>query len=216
MTKKKLVITITSLCLVVVAAVAAVVGILAATNMTLNTKVKVTYTPNKNVIAEIGARYQKNGSGTATTLLADTSITYATPTTTYSIGSTGATEEIALEEVNATTNPYIVFEFSFKNTSNANQTQSKYLNVAMTNNLRTENMTAKTYYSTTQATDLTKTTIEKLGQTSTLANIEGCGKNGTAYVYIIVEATVGESGSYGSLESETLVFNLTASDTTAA
>ena len=216
MTKKKLVITITSLCLVVVAAVAAVVGILAATRMTLNTKVKVTYTPGENVIAEIGARYQKNGTGTIETLLADTSITYATPSTTYSIGSTGATEEIALEEVNVTTNPYIVFEFSFKNTSNANQTRSKYLNVVMQDNLKTDNMTAKTFYSTTQATDLTKATIEKLGTTSTLANIEGCGKGGTAYVYIIVEAKVGESGSYGSLEAETLVFTLSASETTAA
>lgn len=216
MTKKKLVITITSLCLVVVAAVAAVVGILAATRMTLNTRVKVTYTPNENVIAEIGARFQKNGTGTIETLLANTSITYATPDTTYDIGSTESAKSIALEEVNATTNPYIVFEFSFKNTSNTNQTQSKYLNVVMTNNLKTNNMTAKTFYSTTQATDLTKSTIENLGTTSTLANIEGCGKNGTAYVYIIVEAKVGESGSYGSLEAETLVFNLSASNTNAA
>jgi len=53
MSKKKLIITITSLCLVVVAAVAAVVGVVAASTQTVNSTVSVTYAAN-NVKATMG------------------------------------------------------------------------------------------------------------------------------------------------------------------
>ncbi len=216
MTKKKLIITITSLCLVVVAAVAAVVGILAATQSHLNTQVKVTYTPNPNVIAKIGARYGKNGltdSENVVTLLDDTDITYTTTNTEWTIGSTD--KEIKLGEVaGSVENPYIVFEFSFKNTAKQNQDQSKYLTVAMENGFVTNNMTATLYYSAKAAEDLKKSTIENLKETAAvLQNIEGNGTNTAAYVYILVEAKLGETGSYGTLAGQTLKFNLTAKAT---
>jgi len=74
MSKKKLIITITSLCLVVVAAVAAVVGVVAASTQTVRSTVNVTYTAN-NVKATVGVmsklQYDSNygeNRGTATSI----------------------------------------------------------------------------------------------------------------------------------------------------
>lgn len=73
MSKKKLIITITSLCLVVVAAVAAVVGVVAASTQTVTSTVSVSYLAN-NVKAtmSVTSKLQKDGDfGTTRTTTAD-------------------------------------------------------------------------------------------------------------------------------------------------
>jgi hypothetical protein len=68
MSKKKLIITITSLCLVVVAAVAAVIGVVAASTQTVNANVSVVYrATNVKAVISVDSRWQ-NDATWATTL----------------------------------------------------------------------------------------------------------------------------------------------------
>jgi len=65
MSKKKLIITITSLCLVLVAAVAAVVGVVAASQQTVTSTIHVTYAAN-NVKASVAVSTKSEAENTWT------------------------------------------------------------------------------------------------------------------------------------------------------
>jgi hypothetical protein len=129
MSKKKLIITITSLCLVVVAAVAAVIGVVAASTQTVNSRVSVTYRAN-NVKASVGVQaiYQQDANfgddgfvNRATTVSEDPNFLATEAATTRNVD---VSDQIVLGNSGATAqNPdadwsferYILYRFSFTN-----------------------------------------------------------------------------------------------------
>ena len=201
---KKLIIAITSLCLVVVAAVAAVVGILAATQVNVNSKLYVTYTPTAQVIATASASYAVNGGST-------TSINSAT----YNYN--GAATSTALDKTNITlddTNTYVIFMFSFKNNAVAANTNSKVLKVTVPSTPAATNMNVNTKYkkgTSAPLASLTKTNFNNLADATDATAIQSIGIGETGYMYVMVEIQPGKQGSWGSASANTFAFQLSAS-----
>ena len=208
MTKKKLVITITSLCLVVVAAVAAVVGILAATKVTLNSNFNVKYTPSAHVIAKVTGRYQEEGK-TAVSFVTQ-AFNYGEETNTAKIQSASSdSETIELND----TNKYVVIEFVFENTAVEGNTNSQVLTVEMTDNSKkaTDHMSYDIFTTTTALANLTKdnfTTGKANKADNALAAINYGSK---AYVYVLVERTEGIEGSWGTVAGKTNTYEFALS-----
>ena len=200
---KKLIIAITSLCLVVVAAVAAVVGILAATQVNVNSKLYVTYTPTAQVIATASASYAING-GT----------TNAINSATYNYG--GATTSTALDKTNITlddTNTYVIFMFTFKNNAVAANTNSKVLKITVPETPSATNMNVTTKYkkgTSAPLASLTKTNFTNLASATDPTAIQSIGIGETGYMYVMVEIQAGKQGSWGDAKNNTFAFQLTA------
>ncbi len=200
MTKKKLIITITSLCLVVVAAVAAVVGILAATQVNITSSLKVTYTPTKQVIADVTASYSKKGDPSATQI-GTTQLRYTTATSEY----TYSLANITLDD----TTTYVVFEFKFENKAEADNTNSKTLHVAVAGTPEVKNMTVTTRYST-EAVALTDQAVKGIEDTNTATSVlKNIGLGGTGYMYVLVERVEAKAGSWNAAN---YVFTLDATE----
>lgn len=127
MSKKKLIITITSLCLVVVAAVAAVVAVLAAANQTVRSNISVSYSANNvKATATLAYKFQTSNQWYAPNQEADTqndlpadvaqagfSVVDAQRTETLSsralqLGGDGVGENYKF-------NRYVIYRFSFHN-----------------------------------------------------------------------------------------------------
>ena len=201
---KKLIIAITSLCLVVVAAVAAVVGILAATQVNVNSKLYVTYTPTAQVIATASASYAVNGGST-------------TPINSATYNYNGAATSTALDKTNITlddTNTYVIFMFSFKNNAVAANTNSKVLKVTVPSTPAATNMNVNTKYkkgTSAPLTSLTKTNFNNLADATDATAIQSIGIGETGYMYVMVEIQPGKQGSWGNASSNTFSFALSAS-----
>ncbi|MGN0798403.1 MAG: hypothetical protein ACI4L7_02445 [Christensenellales bacterium] len=201
---KKLIIAITSLCLVVVAAVAAVVGILAATQVNVNSKLYVTYTPTAQVIATASASYAINGGTT-------TSINSAT----YNYG--GTTTSTALDKTNIAlddTNTYVIFMFTFKNNAETANTNSKVLKITVPETPSATNMNVTTKYkkaTSAPLASLTKTNFTNLADATDATAIQSIGIGETGYMYVMVEIQAGKQGSWGSASANTFAFQLSAS-----
>jgi hypothetical protein len=139
MSKKKLIITITSLCLVVVAAVAAVVGVVAASTQTVTSNVSVTYAAT-NVKAKINlvSRYQNDATWSTRTLqtaneveflategsTTKTSVASATP---IALGTSGTDQTAA----NWIFERYVIYRFEFLN-NYASEGEGRTMNVSLT------------------------------------------------------------------------------------
>ncbi len=200
MTKKKLIITITSLCLVVVAAVAAVVGIIAATNVGINSNLSVSYTPGAEVIATVKGEYSV--AGAAATTINETSFVY---------GKTESTAAIDQAAVNLTdTNKYVIFAFTFKNDATTDNTNSAVLTVKVTDNSKANKMTADVKYTKTAITAMNE---EAFGNVTHAADaLDSIGIGETGYVYVMVKIQDGVEGSWGTKSGadHTFQFALTA------
>lgn len=201
MTKKKLIITITSLCLVVVAAVAAVVGIIAATNVGINSNLSVSYTPGAEVIATVKGEYSVAGAADAT-LINETSFVY---------GDTNTTAAIDQAAVNLTdTNKYVIFAFTFKNDATTDNTNSAVLTVKVTDNSEANKMTASVKYTKTAITAMNEAAFGNVTHSATALDSIGVGETG--YVYVMVKIQDGVKGSWGTKSGadNTFQFALTA------
>ena len=202
MSKKKYIIAITSLSLVIVALVGAVVGILAATSVTVTSNLYVAYTPTKDVIGTVTASYLKKGG--SKTQIGTKSWKYRDPAGTNAMNITNLTID--------DTNNYIIFEFLFKNDASSGNDQSKYMKVTETGS-PTSSLTVAKKYSNSALTTLSDTEFKNLQDktNSVLKNIV----NGTpAYIYIMVSIkTAGVPGSWGSATANAFTFNLEASPT---
>lgn len=210
MTKKKLIITITSLCLVVVAAVAAVVGVIAANNVAFNSKITVTYNPSAHVQATVAANYAENGGATQT-LFGPTTVEYGQATAAYTIPE----KTIDLTD----DKPYVIFEFSIKNDVVKADTEHNILGVAITDNdAKTGEMTITKIKTTTKLTTLDKASFNEAKASASetaldsLAPKDGATEGQTGYFYVMVEIVPGKAGSWGTKggASDTFVFTLTA------
>jgi len=148
MSKKKLIITITSLCLVVVAAVAAVVGVVAASQQTVNANVSVVYrATNVKAVINVKSKWQ-NDANWGTSL--------QTGTTSF-LATEGAKEKTAILEANQirlgnsggsnaagagwTYERYVIYRFEFLNNyaaattgDNLTPAEGRALNVSLTYN----------------------------------------------------------------------------------
>lgn len=209
MTKKKLIITITSLCLVVVAAVAAVVGILAAQQVSITSSLKVTYTPGPEVIATVKGEYAVNGA--TATAIGPQNFVYGGETASFAINI----DEITLKD----DKPYVIFAFSFQNDAVTENTNSQVLHVVVPTVPGATNLTVTPKYkkvTTTSGaplTSLTKTAFEGLTDADSSANITSIGIGETGYMYVMVEI---QSGKQGLWEANTgFSFTLTASKASA-
>lgn len=201
MTKKKLIITITSLCLVVVAAVAAVVGIIAATNVGINSNLSVSYTPGPEVIATVKGEYSVAGAADAT-LINETSFVY---------GDTKTTAAIDQAAVDLTdTNKYVIFAFTFKNDATTDNTKSAILTVEVTDNSEADKMTASVKYTKTAITAMNEDAFGNVTHSATALDSIGVGETG--YVYVMVKIQDGVKGSWGTKggADHTFQFALTA------
>lgn len=208
MSKKKLAIMITSLCLVFVAAVAAVVAVIAAANIGINSSLNVTYTPAITVYAEVESFYKKQTASTTTPIGSKQNFVYGTTS------STGANIDPGALTLNDT-DTYIVFCFSFKNTvPNDANAESAKLNVTVTDNKTSSNMDVAIGYSATAlaTADLTYAKVNALTDKSGAA-IKGLTKDKTGYMYVAVQRKEGRSGSFGTKSgaSSTFAFNLATS-----
>ena len=200
MTKKKLIITITSLCLVVVAAVAAVVGILAATQVNITSSLTVTYTPDASVIATVAGNYQVENSADPTQIGSHNYVYGQKQATTDTINLTKAIE---LND----TNKYVVFEFSFANNAVEGNSNSQKLDVAVAGLPEAQQMTVVTKYSASKVA-LTKTGFESINAEASAATLlQDITRGNTAYMYILVERTAGIQGSW---TASSIAFTLTA------
>ena len=202
MSKKKYIIAITSLSLVIVALVGAVVGILAATSATVTSNLYVAYTPTQDVIGTVTASYLKKGGNK--TQIGTKSWAYKSAAGTNTMDATGLTID--------DTNNYIIFEFLFKNDATSGNDQSKYMKVTETGS-PASSLTVAKKYSNSALTTLSDSEFNNLQDktNSVLKNIV----NGTpAYIYIMVSIkTAGVSGSWGSASQNAFSFKLEASPT---
>ena len=198
---KKLIIAITSLCLVVVAAVAAVVGILAATQVNVNSKLYVTYTPAEHVMATVTSSYTTGGK---TTSIGSSTFNYGGSTSSAAFDKT----DIVLND----SNTYVIFAFSFKNNAGADNTNSQYLHVSIPTTPNGTNMTAVTKYATTPLSTISNGTFNSLTDagSSKLANI---GIGSTVYMYTMVSIKAGLQGSWGNASGNVFAFTLTTTAT---
>jgi len=128
MKNKKLIATVASLCLIVVAVVAAVVGVLAAVQQNVTNKVKVSYVANNvNADVAIAGRLERANAftNTATGEGVETSHHFAPQQGTTTATLTSSDLELVWSE--NTLDRYAVYQFKFDNLSS-----TRYLEVKMT------------------------------------------------------------------------------------
>lgn len=201
MTKKKLIITITSLCLVVVAAVAAVVGIIAATQVNVKSTLKITYTPQDTVYATVDLAYRKDGAKESTAIGSQIVLNYQTANNTSS-EIPESTLELAESE------KFVIYEFKFANTITATQDKTSIKITAPSGTFYTAtNMNVKYGFSNTQLTDWSYNGVNTLVGTNTTELT--IAKGGTGYYYIAVQRQEENKGSFEATSSA-LNFVLTA------
>ena len=203
MSKKKYIIAITSLSLVIVALVGAVVGILAATSVSVSSKLYVTYTPVNHVMATVNTI-----GGSTNAIGAETNFTYGSST------ATGAFNKTDIELTD--TNTYVIFAFSFRNNATAsNGSESLYLHVTTPTVPTSTTMNVATKYATTALGTINNTEFNKLTDAGsrTLANI---GSGSTVYMYTMVSIQSGKKGTWGSTSNTAFAFTLSATKTQSA
>lgn len=161
--KKRLAITISSLCIAVVAVICSVVAIFAAANQGVQSTFRVTYKAT-NVAATVSAKYTvKNESAVN---LGSLTIDAAADETTYNSLSTD--EDISL----SAKNNEVVFQYTFTNNSSSNSIVATLVDGA-----DQENVTVQ--YAQATSADAELTYASSLGEVNIPAD-------GTVYVYIKV------------------------------
>lgn len=160
-TKKKLAISITTLCLVLLLCIAIPVGIWAAQNATIKNPINVTYTA-KEIGAEVSATYQRKTDASPTSFV--TSTGEATITLT---GEEDDNYEASFAAVDADkmelskTNDTITFVYSFKNTGD------KSFTVTLGGERTAENVTVKYTAGTAAESDSASVLTVAAGATGT-------------------------------------------------
>ena len=207
MSKKKYIIAITSLSLVIVALLGVVAAIWAATSTTVSSKLYVSYTPTKDVIASVSAEYATAGGSAVS--IGSQSWSYGQETSTST----------SLDKTNLTltdTNDYIIFHFTFTNnaeSSGTGNTQSRYLQIKETSSPAVSNMTPDKKYVTAAnaiAAPMTSAKFDSAtdGGVALLKNID---YGTTIHIYVRVKITTkGKPASWGSTSANSFSFALTA------
>lgn len=189
--KKRLIITISSLCIAIVAVICSVVAIFAAAQQGVQSTFKVSYKAT-NVAATVSAKYTVKNSDAVD--LGTANITAAADKTTYTNLSTDA--EITLTAANNE----VVFQYSFKNNSASNK-----IKVTLEDNAAKENVTVQ--YATAATADSSSLTY------SSSLSADGVEVASSSTVYIYIKVTIADdanSASYVADTTNTLTWNLEA------
>lgn len=191
--KKRLAITISSLCIAVVAVICSVVAIFAAANQGVQSTFKVTYKAT-NVAATVSAKYTvKNESAVS---LGSLTIDAAADETTYDSLSTES--EIGL----SAKNNEVVFQYTFTNNSSSNS-----IVATLADGADQENVTVQYAQATSADAELSYTS--SLGEVNISAD-------GTVYVYIKVTiSNTANDAHYIADATNQLVWSLEAVTTQA-
>ena len=229
MSKKKLIITITSLCLVIIAAVAAVVGVVAASTQTVTSTITVNYKAT-NVKAEVS--YAKRLASTtygsdAGTVTFDA--TEATRTTSNSIAVPAITLGNSAAQNGWSFERYAIVRFAFHNLYASGQ--GRTLNVATTASVTAYNTASGKNYAIAFAKGTTEpavpTTLTGLSGDDSLAETWlsentswsatpsfaslSVAQAGTSYIFVLV-AMINPLLD-ASLSSQSITFTLTSPTT---
>lgn len=191
--KKRLAITISSLCIAVVAVICSVVAIFAAANQGVQSNFRVTYKAT-NVAATVTAKYTVKNQEAVN--LGTLTIDAAADETTYDSLSTE--NEIGL----SAKNDEVVFQYTFKNDSSSNA-----IKATLADGASQENVTVQYAQATSEGAELS--------YASTLGEVE-IPADGTVYVYIKVTiSNTANDAHYIADATNQLVWNLEAVTTGA-
>ena len=114
MNRKRLIITVTSLALVVVAVIAAVVGVLAASQQNVTSTLSVSYQAN-NVKATVSLEWKYENDQNWTTTAGSQTFTATEGTTTKSLNAVNANQLGSKGTNGATFDRYVIFKFTIHN-----------------------------------------------------------------------------------------------------
>ena len=208
MKRKALIALIISSCVVVVGCVGLVFWAFAATQVNVNSKLSVTYTPELHVVCEASATYQKKTDESETPFISGSlDLVYGGTITSTTLEASSSA--LNLDD----TDTYVIFEFTFKN-KNLMETYDLY--VTLTDNAVCNNMTRKYYFGNISATDLEtkKTTIidEGVENAELTSQSLTLGYNETGKVYMLLEISVGYVATYTTNEANSFIFSLTAQE----
>lgn len=168
--KKKIIISVTTFVIALVAIIVAVVSVLAATNVSITSSIKVTYTVS-DVVADVAVSAAKVKTNA-------TSITWGTASTKdFGINYTGTGETITLTDMTLLKDECIVLKFVFNNNG------AKAFTATLT---KPSGTNVNIYYATSESALLASTTA-----TPTAVNVaSGADKSGTYFAVIkIADAT---------------------------
>ncbi len=192
--KKRLAITISSLCIAVVAVICSVVAIFAAANQGVQSTFKVTYKAT-NVAATVSAKYTVLNNSAVD--LGSLTIDAAADETTYD--SLSAEDDIGL----TAKNNEVVFQYTFKNDSSSNS-----IKLTLEDGANQQNVTVQ--YAQATSADAQVTYASSLGDVNIAAD-------GTVYIYIKVAiSNTANDAHYIADATNQLVWNLEAVTTPAA
>jgi len=155
--KRKMIVAISAFAMLLLATVVAVVAVLAAQQVSVTSKINISYTADANVIGSISGTCKQNG----------------VDTTAVSMGSTtfdgGTTATGTLTEMNRTltsTNKEVEFVFSFTNTSTVANYTATLSFVGTVTNVTMQSKTTGSYSTVTNTTNLASITVNKHNGTS--------------------------------------------------
>lgn len=198
--KRRLIVTISSMCVALVAVVCSVVAIFAARNQGVQTMFRVTYKAT-NVAATVSAKYTVLNESPVS--LGSLEIKANAAQTTYDELSTD--KEIELTDVKNT----VVFQYIFKNDSS-----SVGIKLNLDDKAAKKNVSVSYAYATAADATLTyaATLPEIIIDPYKEANTElGTPEEGVVYVYILVEITnLADDASYIADATNTILWSLEA------
>ena len=179
---KKLIISISAIVAVLLAAVIAVVAVFAANQQAVNTGFSVKYSAT-NVAATVSATYQRKTDDSATNLVTSdskTSISFtaAEETTTKSL-STADGADIAL----SATNNYVIFTYTFKNDITAG---GKSMSVKLNDTSVQSNVNVY-YLASAETADYATIKGAEGSENTALPAVQTVAAQGTVNFYILVE-----------------------------
>ncbi len=184
MSKKKLTITISAVCAVLLVAVIAAVAVFAALQTSATSSFKVTYTA-QNVEATISGAYYKTGTKVADLKAGEaTSIVFDGSETAKGEKPTNVKAFDAIENIELKASDYVVFEYVITNTDDTNKTFA--VNAQKTGTLKNLSFD---YLVADEAQTITKDTemTEMAEGAQTMVSSMGAGVSQYVYFRVVIE-----------------------------
>ena len=216
MNRKRLIITVTSLALVVVAVIAAVVGVLAATQQNVTSTLSVSYQAN-NVKATVALDWKYQNDANWTSTAGSQTFTATEGTTTKSLNAVNANQLGSKGEGGATFDRYVIFRFTIHNDYTAQEGRQVTSTLSYTapsgNNLK--NVTVEWDQSDSQdpaAFSFSGTTFTGAAYSTTAPTTAvTIAQAGTAYYYLVVGITNVDADAAFTAASVSITLNSVAS-----
>lgn len=204
--KKKIFSLILTAVLIVTASVAMVFYALAAVQINLKSNIQVEYEAAPNVVCEASATYQleKDASATAFTS-GGQSFAYIDAQTTKTL--TASNSALVLNDMTST---FVIFTFTFKN---KNLMSTFNLNIQLTDNSLSSNMTRKYYFGSLASSNLSNLASQIKSNGVDYSSLSSqsltLGYQETGKIYMLVEIISGRKGSYTANTANGFKFTLT-------